>query len=523
MYMTPLCRLWQLQTPSLLAVSLVMVVICATQPLTGQTPPIDPVADLQRTLRENTLPPRQRQQELMERIEALRTLSDLRQALVLTGWQDQDLDVDRAEIDRRCRQKVARRLEESIRARLGQGVKDRLAMALLLVELGRTCCEMVEATGLANAVTPDLVSLTKDDSAEVRAAAASALGRINTDADTVAPVLARLLAGMNTHDRRAAAQALAEHARAIADLAQRMRHGSNPEARRGLLASLGCAVAPVAGQVLGDTDLEVRRAAAATITLAAGALGEIVSEPQLPDGGQTNANHRALETMIGALAHQVPALIHSLADADLQVRAEARKSLESLASARQTLIKGPGGIAPPAADVLLDKAGANLAALAERLADKDARTRRSVADILATLGPAAAAAVPELVHAVTDIDPFVRWAAARALGHLGPAAGSAPVSALASRLDDTDPDVRHAAALALSAYGLAAGPAVPALAAVLRDPDVELRLAALRALKQVGPEARAALRSLRSAQRDPDPRVRDLASQVLSKLDVPSE
>jgi HEAT repeat protein len=51
--------------------------------------------------------------------------------------------------------------------------------------------------------------------------------------------------------------------------------------------------------------------------------------------------------------------------------------------------------------------------------------RRSAAEALGKLGPAADSAVPELARLLGDPEAFVRVSAAEALGRLGPAAGAA--------------------------------------------------------------------------------------------------
>jgi HEAT repeat protein len=93
---------------------------------------------------------------------------------------------------------------------------------------------------------------------------------------------------------------------------------------------------------------------------------------------------------------------------------------------------------------------------AKDVADPQAanKTRQSVMAGLARIGRDAKAAVPALIAFVQDqsMDPCVRRSAAEALGSMGPAAFSAK-AALAKAVKDTDPGVRMAAAKALQGIG----------------------------------------------------------------------
>ena len=60
-------------------------------------------------------------------------------------------------------------------------------------------------------------------------------------------------------------------------------------------------------------------------------------------------------------------------------------------------------------------------ALITALGDADEGVRRSAAEALGRIGPAAAEAVPALITALGDADAEVRRSAAEALGRIGPA------------------------------------------------------------------------------------------------------
>jgi Leucine-rich repeat (LRR) protein len=108
------------------------------------------------------------------------------------------------------------------------------------------------------------------------------------------------------------------------------------------------------------------------------------------------------------------------------------------------------------------------------------------ANTLAELGRSAKDAVPALTAALEEAEPFVRMAAARALGRIGVTSPDAIVATLKAAAKDKDPDVRRAATEAseslLSQFGPAAKHAVATLKAALKDADSPTALiAALKA------------------------------------------
>src|SRR4051794_35365002 len=86
--------------------------------------------------------------------------------------------------------------------------------------------------------------------------------------------------------------------------------------------------------------------------------------------------------------------------------------------------------------------------LQEELKASESPTRVHAVHALQEKQKDAAVAVPALVGALEDEDPFVRRDAARALGKFGSAAKDA-VPSLVSKLSDREPGVRKAATQAL--------------------------------------------------------------------------
>jgi len=120
--------------------------------------------------------------------------------------------------------------------------------------------------------------------------------------------------------------------------------------------------------------------------------------------------------------------------------------------------------------------------LVENLKHSDTRIVHRAIDALSVLR---GAAVPNLVDALTNPDPFVRMSAAQALGLIGEPAKDA-VDSLANLLKDSHPLVREEAATTLGRIGASAAKAVPRLVASLQDESEEVQESAKDALQKIG-------------------------------------
>src|SRR5439155_7682322 len=97
--------------------------------------PPDPVEALRQTLKAPARTAAARAEALDKEIQELRTISDLRRALLLQEWRDEEEPLDDAvrKVDLARRNQVAQRFEEEVKKVLTQGpVTSQLAVAQML-------------------------------------------------------------------------------------------------------------------------------------------------------------------------------------------------------------------------------------------------------------------------------------------------------------------------------------------------------------------------------------------------------
>jgi HEAT repeat protein len=501
----------------------------------------DPVEPLRQVLKGMDDDPRERDRHAKKQIEALHDLNDLGRALQLVEWHADDWDRERAAIDRTNQLAVARRLEAAVREALRSGDAHRRLGALrLLLDMSAARPPVLWACGIGPNLSPDLADLVRHDQAPICEAAADLLGRIDADPAVAVPALGGALAAPEAARRRAAAGGLANLVWTALQSATANRAARVGGVSRKDLVAVAKTVVPVAGRGLGDPDPEVRRLSLEAVAQAAAAFDRLVLDPRFRGLVEESADPRAqlqeevadLLPLIRVLADQGPGLLRALEDPDGRLRQIAGRALEDLAAGRQRLNRRANGLGvvpspdgsltgeKPRPNPLLEKLQTTLPALIAQVNGPDVRARRRAIDVLETLGPAAAPAAPALVGALADSDRFVRWAAARTLGKLGPVEPATAVPALERLLADADLDLCRAAAGTLERYGPAARPALAGLLRALQAPDAELRVAVIRTLRSIHSDGADVVAALRAAAADRDGRVRQIAGDVLAKLEA---
>jgi HEAT repeat protein len=406
-------------------------------------------------------------------------------------------------------------------------------------------------TQAARAIAPFLT----DVAPAVRWHAAIALGAFHAEANTVVPLLVRMLEtergwlhvdshvlapasvrsktddisyplGANVHGwehvRIAPIQALgdfgAESVAALPSLIRILRDDRDPRVRwytAGAIAGLGPKARPAVPALLGALrSTEV-------------AFGEPVEHGDRSEAVDDCPLRLVAATALGAIGPDaeaaVPELIRALADPDPRVCGEAATAL--------------GAIGPPAAgavtplaslaaqdrkDSISDRAAEALAAigrgsvpaLGAMVFDACADTRFRAISAIGDIGPNAAAAIPDLVKALADPVDEVREAAAEALGKIGNVPGvTAAVDGLIAALHDPECTVRTEAAESLGRMGPLTDRVIPALARAIKD--IQPGYAALDALEQMGMPAFPAILTL---LQDSSADTRNLAVRALGRL-----
>jgi HEAT repeat protein len=363
---------------------------------------------------------------------------------------------------------------------------------------------------------PALITALKDMDDEVRAKAATALGKLG-DRRAVTYLLDHLLSDPAPFVRARVAGALGQFAgnevidrlvRALGDPAWWVRMRSvealeqvGPSAEAPLIVALD------------DPDPEIRiRAAVALERL--GVPGRLVT---LIEQGQATTDTADLLTKLGvAGARELLAeLLHHPSSAVRSavvgaIRGAGRKDLSAELIDRACGDSDPG-IRAASLDALhaLGDRNAVPAAL-DALGDADERVRAAATDLLGDLGGSELASV--IQPRTTDMEPLVRAAAARALGLVRAIGAGAEFSRL---LRDPDPRVRAAAAKGTAEANWRGG--TPVLVELLSDTDRATQLAAARALGEVGDTS--AIAPLVRAFVDADQELSDAITLSLARLD----
>ncbi len=148
---------------------------------------------------------------------------------------------------------------------------------------------------------------------------------------------------------------------------------------------------------------------------------------------------------------------------------------------------------------------------------KRAAFRANCARGLGLLGQAASNAVPALLRALGDKDPWVRSATAEALGRIG-ADKERVAPELVAGLSSQDSNYRLACAIGLTHCLPGSPETAQALRALLVDPDSNLRGWAAGGLWRDDTDQAATYAALVAALRDPNATVRDRAAQSLGKM-----
>jgi HEAT repeat protein len=523
----------------------------------------DPVDNLQQLLKSRVAPGdppevlEHRKRVLMEAAEKLRTINDLRLALMLSEWKDNDPSYpEQAKIDQSVRAFIGERLQKSLHEVVVQGsAETRMAVAKLIGEMGSgiRALPMDDKSGFGRSLAPDLIMLMGQDNPGLRQAAARALGKIDPEPEVAVKALDRMLQSNNVNDRRAASEALAEMVKIDLQAFKKNRAQTGVEISGDEVLDCANQVVRATPVCLNDKDVVVRRNGLEALFQATTALvdqipgtgpgADLDREAMPPSGRQwtqfertrVNLGVEALEKkektiapVLAALKDEGGLIAKTLTDPDVQVRVLSRRALEMMGSSRLRLNQARNVVptekgAPERVkreDVLKEAIEPGLLVFAQRVRDPNRSVRAATVDFLETMEDAAAPAIPALVSALGDPDLFIRWAAVRTLGKVGKVKTDVTVPAIAQLLNpQEDPDVREAAATTLRGYGADAKAALPKLIGMLNVGEAEAQEAVIKAITAVGgPENKNAIPALKKSLDSRSNNVRRLAAEALGRM-----
>jgi HEAT repeat protein len=509
-----------------------------------------------------------RKETLDKTIANLRTPAELRRALELSEWTDNDYgNAEVSTVDRAARKKIAEKLVSWISDAVDRGdTTAQLAAATFVGEMGTSIraltveADFIEPIGVSvyrdgrgfgQSLAPYLIKLTgtKRDHA-VRQTAARALGKVNADPKVAVPALEAVLRSSNAGDREAASEALANMVTNVSLLSKAGRVQSGVTVLRDNVVDVAAQVVAAAGPYAAapETDPVVRGNSLKAIVQAATSFNELIPDPRevnkllSPKRPLSDSEKRTVKEfsevnrdadklfppLIAALQKQGKVLAWALEDPDEQNRILSRRALEWMARLRLTLLALPDAVkaGDKAPDPLLDALAPSLKVFSRRLKDPDVAVRRASLDFLEQMETAIGPAIPAVRAALADPDRFIRWAAARTLREIGhkniEASAAETVPALARLLGpDEDPDVRESAATTLRYYGDLARPALPALIAAVEYGELEQRDSLIKAIQYIGgPNVGEAVPALRKALFSKSPLVRKAAADALGTLNA---
>ncbi len=232
-------------------------------------------------------------------------------------------------------------------------------------------------------------------------------------------------------------------------------------------------------------------------------LAAVVRNTRLTERPRTEAA-RALARMGPKASAAVPQLVQQLdrlrgtefatlqeavIDALGLIGPAARPALPALVRTTDRNIDLDVAIKKTTAAILFAGDDRDVAGLVEQLSSADASLRLRAAKALGGYRAGAASALPDLTIALADLDGDVRRAVIAALRQIQPNAKPSKELLQALVLDLRDPDdaIRLQAVRALGKLGPTAGSAAPALEPLLADPEKDIRKATADALGRISP------------------------------------
>jgi hypothetical protein len=512
-------------------------------PARAHRPAPDTVEDLRDALKHAGDSPSERQHRLASAVDLVTDLADMKRAIALLEWRDEDPDPAIAAVDVQSRRALAQKYETLLRDHLRRSDTEEQLTALTQLRTRSAACQrLLVEIGATERLGRDLEPLIAHAEPSLQREAIAAIVEMHVSPALVASSLRTGLTAGDWTVRKAAIDAVNHYLCTIREAPMPSHSVTARVAPRKLVIDAAVQMLPVAAQAAAAAQRLMHARGVEALERGTALFVELLTDSRVQANETAAADERQmflqlcddLRPLLEGLRSHSSLFVQALDDRQAAVRLTARRAWEDLAAGRQQVqlqaaqlrIRPAGGtpstegLAPLVAveELLSDMLRQGVPAIAAGISDPDPQARSRAIDVLETLGPAAGPALPVLIKALEDPDRFVRWSAARTIGRLAPAESAQAVEALSRCLADNDLDVQQAAARALESYGPAAASAAAALARALDTHSTSLKLAILRSLKAIGPAAAAAQPALRPLAHDPDEHVRRAAGELSEKL-----
>jgi len=340
----------------------------------------------------------------------------------------------------------------------------------------------------AKAASSSLIEALKHKNPRIRQEAARALARINRNSDETLKHLAKLLPDDVQNVRIFAALAMATYGGKARSQLSKIKDARLKAKNAEELKALDKAIAVIENdeEYTGDQKAKDEKKDGSGKLIETDYSEQV--KPLLADLGSTSAIIRtAAAKKIAAIGpgakeatpETCKKLVECLEDKDVNVRRAAADALLKVQVKDELLAKPIG----------------------ERIAgDNDVKTRATLCQVLAQMGPTASEASYELSKALTDKNADVVVAVCGALGAIGAQAEARAGRGLLKSLESAEPKIRAAAATAVGKMRMTDDKALPSLCKLLKDASPKVRTAAADAIGEYEEKAKSLVGELEAAK-----------------------
>ena len=417
----------------------------------------DPIEKLRKALQASGIASQKRDKAISEAVSEISNPLECWKAASLGDWREFNPDGSVAAGDRDARAKLLLKFREGITKAFQTNSQEENDSILELVM--SICKEERQGAGQKpfSSTCAEVISQNfwKGD-VDVRVARIRAYGILCPEIQEGLKVFSSLGNDSEIRIRRASMDGLSYWMEAVGPAKE--SKDSTSVSRLKNQAILCAAVLPITDKSLSDKSPEIRKRAVAQVMISCLCLVALISDPngKVPlDAIDTRAldikEERTAASKLGSVIESMkPKITGLLRDSDMETRLHAHEVVEAMALGRKAWKSQAVAHGLEQNEKFSIELTAIPKELAVSLADSNYRVRRIAMDTLELLGADSIQVTPRIITALDDSDRFVRWAAIRALGEMGPSVREEALPKLTQMLQDQDGDVRKAAAQAVA-------------------------------------------------------------------------